>query len=47
MEYMAAARDIHYHMLEQIAESEQKKKEHKELDNEMLKQRIIQDQKVI
>ena len=44
---MAATRDIHRHMLEQMAELEVKKKKQEELDQEMLKQRIIQDQKVL
>lgn len=44
---MAATRDIHKHMLEQMAELELKKKEYKQIDEDMLKQRIIQDQKVI
>ena len=45
MQYMATTREIHRHMLEQIAELRLKKKESEEFDQEMLKQRIIQDQK--
>lgn len=46
MQYMAATKDIHRHMLGQMAELKLKKKDVEVLDQEMLKQRIIQDQKV-
>lgn len=46
LKYIEANRDIYYHTLEQIAEMEQRKKRSEEMDREMLKQRIIQDQKV-
>ena len=42
---MAATREIHRHMLEQMAELQLKKNESEEFDQEMLKQRVIQDQK--
>lgn len=46
MEYIAASKDIHRHMLGQIASLEQEKKEQALMDKRLLKQRIIQDQKV-
>lgn len=46
MDYVAAAEDIHRHMLQQIAALEQEKKEQGVLDERLLKKRILQDQKV-
>lgn len=44
--FVEATRDIHRHMLEQMREQEELRKEQEELDQQLLKQRIIQDQKV-
>ena len=44
--YMAATRDIHKHMLMQIAQKNQQKRDQEQMDQDMLKQRIIQDEKV-
>ena len=44
---MEATRDIYEHTVEQIAEQEHRKRCSEEMDKEMLKQRIVQDQRVI
>ncbi len=44
--FMEATRDIHHHMLEQMREQEEMRREQADLDQNLLKQRIIQDQKV-
>ena len=46
MKHMAAVRDIHKHGLEQMAAQEQKMEDQKKLEQEMFRQRIINDQKV-
>ena len=46
LKYMEATRDIYTHTVEQMAELEHRKRCSEEMDKEMLKQRIIQDQKV-
>ena len=43
---MEATRDIHHHMVEQMKEQDELRQEQAELDQQLLKQRIIQDQKV-
>lgn len=44
--FMEATQDIHQHMIEQMREQEEMRREQTELDQTLLKQRIIQDQKV-
>jgi hypothetical protein len=44
--FMEATRDIHRHMIEQMREQEELRREQADLDQDLLKQRIIQDQKV-
>ena len=44
--FVEATRDIHRHMLEQMREQEEIRREQTNLDQQLLKQRIIQDQKV-
>ena len=46
LKYIAGSKDIHKHMIEQIKTSEQRKKEQEKIDQELLKQRIAQDEKV-
>ena len=46
MKFISANQAINHHMLEQIAEGEKKRREQLKMDQELLKQRIIQDQKV-
>jgi mannose/fructose/N-acetylgalactosamine-specific phosphotransferase system component IID len=46
MEYFAATKDIHRHMLGQMAALEREKKEQAVMDKKLLRQRMIQDQKV-
>ena len=43
---MEQEREINHHMKEQLAEKRRREKEQAELDQQLLKQRIIQDQKV-
>ena len=45
--FVEATRDIHRHMIEQMREKEELRREQADLDQHLLKQRIIQDQKVI
>ena len=44
---METTRDIYRHTVEQITELEHRKRCSEEMDKEMLKQRIVQDQKVM
>ena len=44
--FLEREREINCHMKEQLAEKRRREKEHAELDQQLLKQRIIQDQKV-
>lgn len=44
--FVESTRDIHHHMLEQMRELEEARREQTELDQQLLRQRIIQDQKV-
>ena len=44
--FVESTRDIHHHMLEQMREQEGARREQTELDQQLLRQRIIQDQKV-
>ena len=44
--FVESTRDIHHHMLEQMREQEEARREQTELDQQLLRQRIIQDQKV-
>lgn len=43
---MEATQDIHQHMIQQMREQEELRREQADLDQKLLKQRIIQDQKV-
>ena len=40
------SREIYAHMREQLAEQERQRREQEQIDQDLLKQRIIQDQKV-
>ena len=45
--FVAMSREIYAHMKEQLAEQERQRREQEQLDQDLLKQRIIQDQKVL
>lgn len=46
-QFLAQTREIHTHRREMIAERERKAREQADLDQQLLQQRVVQDQKVL